>query len=385
MVMKDQLIFDVTSAATILDSDNVGAFVRAGSDGQRITWTNDGASKAIFFGQVAGMTTDIQIMSNVAGVIANNIVLTANGTDTVSTMLSTWNSANGSNPCYLNAGDGSQIPTENIQLTGGSDNQDGLDVNVINPIVVTALELDIRDLAFASDKVDVSGSEVSLDAATLAALETINAVQSGTWDIGTLTSITNDVNIADGGNSITVDASQLDIDDLNATDDAIQSWLFDGAGTALTSTLVGSDQALDVNVVGGLNVEVDLSHVDDSVRLGDGTDFFTSTTIGSDIGLDVNIINDPTTQNTAILSKADTLAAGGTAEKVVSANLANRKALFVYNVSNRKVYIGASDVTAANGFPLSPGSYLEIKAGASVDVYYNGEADGQEIRTLEMS
>jgi hypothetical protein len=39
---------------------------------------------------------------------------------------------------------------------------------------------------------------------------------------GTLTGITNDVNIADGGNSITVDASQLDIDDLNLTDDAVR-------------------------------------------------------------------------------------------------------------------------------------------------------------------
>jgi hypothetical protein len=57
---------------------------------------------------------------------------------------------------------------------------------------------------------------------------TVAATQSGGWDIGTVTtvttvtSITNDVNIADGGNSITVDASQLDIDDLNLTDDAVR-------------------------------------------------------------------------------------------------------------------------------------------------------------------
>ena len=43
--------------------------------------------------------------------------------------------------------------------------------------------------------------------------------------------------------------------------------------------------------VTGVDLEVDLSHVDDSVRLGDGTSFFTSTTVGADIGLDVNIIN----------------------------------------------------------------------------------------------
>lgn len=41
----------------------------------------------------------------------------------------------------------------------------------------------ISNLTFANDKVDVSGSEVSLSSATLAALETINATQSGAWEV----------------------------------------------------------------------------------------------------------------------------------------------------------------------------------------------------------
>lgn len=106
--------------------------------------------------------------------------------------------------------------------------------NINGTVTVSAADLDIRNLLFATDKVDASGSEVSLDAGTLAALETINAVQSGTWDIGTvttLTGITNDVNIADGGNSITVDAVQLDIDDLAFGTDSVTahqggSWSF---------------------------------------------------------------------------------------------------------------------------------------------------------------
>lgn len=40
---------------------------------------------------------------------------------------------------------------------------------------------------------------------------------------------------------------------------------------------------------GGL--EVAISHLDDSIALGDGTNLLTSTTVGSNIGLDVNIIN----------------------------------------------------------------------------------------------
>ena len=251
--MKDQLIFDATSAGTIGDSDSVGAFVRS-SDGTLITHTTNGA-------------------------------------------------------------------------------KEGLDVNIIN----------------------------------------------------------DNLEVTQGTSPWVVSATDLDIRDLSAAQDSVESWLHDGAGTALTSTLVGSDQALDVNVVSGINVEVDLDHTEDSVRLGDGTNFLTSTTVASDIGLDVYLIggdvdvSDAALADTAILSAVDTLAAAGTAEKVVASNLANRKYLFVYNKSNRKIYLGGSGVDSSNGFPVSPGSYLEMRAGASVDVYYDGETNGQEIRTLELS
>ena len=63
-------------------------------------------------------------------------------------------------------------------------------------ITVSATDLDIRDLVFATDKVDVSGSSVELGATTLAALESVT-VQNGSGAAA--------VNIQDGGNSITVD------------------------------------------------------------------------------------------------------------------------------------------------------------------------------------
>lgn len=119
-------------------------------------------------------------------------------------------------------------------------------------LTVDAVDLDIRDLVFATDKVDASGSEVSLDAPTLAALESIT-VQNPAGASA--------VNIQDGGNSITVDAvdldvrdlvfatdkvdvtgssvtvtaTQLDIDNLNATDDAVAAHLFDEAGVAFSA------------------------------------------------------------------------------------------------------------------------------------------------------
>jgi hypothetical protein len=110
-------------------------------------------------------------------------------------------------------------------------------------ITVDATDLDIRDLVFATDKVDVSGStNVGLDAATLAALESIT-VQNGAGAAA--------VNIQDGGNSITVDAVDLDIRDLDAATDSVAAHLFDEAGVAFSAS-----NPLYVTSVEGTGTEV---------------------------------------------------------------------------------------------------------------------------------
>lgn len=222
---------------------------------------------------------------------------------------------------------------------------------------------------------------------------------------------------------------------------AVDSTLKDGAGTALTSTLVGADQALDVNVVSSIDVSVDLDHTEDSVRLGDGTSFFTSTSENGDLALDVHIsntnievtqgtspwvisdldaskdsvdswthdgtgnaigstagalnvfiddsnpvtINDAALANTDIATAANTLAVANTAEDAVASPLTDRKYLFIYNNDNRKMFIGESGVSAADGFPVSPGSYMELRAGAAIDLEFVSEKAGHAIRTMELS
>jgi hypothetical protein len=89
---------------------------------------------------------------------------------------------------------GTDIGDVTINNTGGASAvniQDGG-----NSITVDGIDLDIRNLTFATDKVDVGGSVVGLDATTLSALESIT-VQNGSGATA--------VNIQDGGNSITVD------------------------------------------------------------------------------------------------------------------------------------------------------------------------------------
>lgn len=189
------------------------------------------------------------------------------------------------------------------------------------------------------------------------------------------------------------DGTLIDHESVNAVDRlAVDATLKDGAGTALTSTLVGGKQALDVRVAEGINVEVDLDHTQDSVRLGDGTTLFTGTTVGPDTGLDVYIlntdlaINDAALADTAILTSAESLGVAGTAQNVVSSVLANRKYLYIRNESNKEMYIGPSGVTAANGFPLSAKAVAELRIGASVDVEFVGRAgETPDIRTMQLS
>lgn len=72
-------------------------------------------------------------------------------------------------------------------------------------------DLDIRNLTFADDKVDVSGSEVSLDAASLAALENITVtVDNASLEISN-----------DAGNPIPVSAVDFDIRDLDFAQDSV--------------------------------------------------------------------------------------------------------------------------------------------------------------------
>lgn len=128
MSVTSRLVFDVTDAASIAASSNVGAWLRAGDDGTQIGHVSDALK---------------------------------------------------------------------VSLTNAS-------------VAVTATDLDIRDLAFATDKVDVSGSSVSI---------------SGT---------------------VAVSATDLDIRDLSAATDSVSAWTKDGSGNAINST----SNALNVYVTG---------------------------------------------------------------------------------------------------------------------------------------
>lgn len=208
---------------------------------------------------------------------------------------------------------------------------DALKVNFSNTsIAVTATDLDIRDLAFATDKVDVSGSSVSISGAV--------SVTQGTspWVVG------------DGGGSLTVDAVDLDIRDLNATQDKVQAWLRDGAGTALTSTLVSGKQALDVNIAGPLEINVE----DDKA----------------------NTALESTQKNVTTTSGA-----------ILASQLAARRFMWFQNLGNQSVFIGKSGVTTSNGIRMSPGSIGEFRFGPALSLHAVASSGTQDCRVMEAS
>lgn len=100
-----------------------------------------------------------------------------------------------------------------------------LDIRDLNSatdsVTVVASDLDVRDLAFATDKVDASGSEVSLDAATLAALESISVE-----------------------NTVTVQATDLDIRDLSSVTDSVTAIIPD---TTTETYIVTDTEAINAD------------------------------------------------------------------------------------------------------------------------------------------
>ena len=170
--------------------------------------------------------------------------------------------------------------------------------------------------------VDISDTTVAVTQSTSpwVVSGTVAATQSGSWDIGTvttLTTITNDVNIADGGNSITVDGTVA----------ATQSGVWD-IGTVTTLTGITNDVSIDDGgnsiTVDAVNLDIrDLTHVSDSVKIGDGTDFLAIETDGSinvnaSIGATdsaygygtANLVKDTITTVVTASPGADTLYAG---------------------------------------------------------------------------
>jgi hypothetical protein len=234
-----------------------------------------------------------------------------------------------------------------------------------------------------------------------------------------------------------------------ANGDSIAAYLTDSAGTLLTSTLNGSDQALDINITNGVYAE-DSAHTTGDVGFamwavrndagtalagtdGDYIPFSTDSsgnlrvagtfmsdaefaedsahttgdtgshslavrhdTAGSQVSADGDYASMQQTADgylralgiseTAILQQ--TISVATTATQLPAANLANRKHLTIQNVGGGLIYIGSSTVTAAGataGLVLSNGGTYEADAGPDVDIYGITTGSAKDVAIVELS
>jgi len=259
-------------------------------------------------------------------------------------------------------------------------------------VTVVATDLDIRDLAFGTDSVDVSDSEVSLDATTLAALENIT-VSATDLDIRDLINTQDSIAIGDATNifDVSIMDSAFDVlsngfpimgirqdgagSPVSATGDA-HPLVFDGSGqlkvaTSLTSS-VGDDDAYTENpiAVGGRGVSGALTALS---ATGDKFDLL------GDLYRRV-WVND--SANIAILNSAATVT--GTAAQVLASPLAGRRFVTIQNEGSQDVYLGSSaGVTSANGIKLTKANSATYEWGPDIDIYMISATGSQSVRFLE--
>ena len=163
---KKRLVFDVSTAGSIADSDNVGAWVRAGDDGA----------------QISSQNVNSQDWLNTASLLYDE----------------TGAAISDANPLAVSVKDGVNVEVDLSHLDDSVRLGDG-----------TSFFTSTSENGDIALDVHISNSNIEVTQGT------------DPWVIG------------DGGNSITVDAVDLDIRDLSAAQDSIESWLHDGAGTAL--------------------------------------------------------------------------------------------------------------------------------------------------------
>jgi hypothetical protein len=405
--MKDQLVFDTTDANTIADSDNVGAYLRS-DDGTRLTHTTDGSREALDVYTELGQAEDSAHTSGDLGAMALAVRNDTEGTlvDTdgdyaplqvdssgrlrVVADLDTTNLAEKAEDSAHASGDiGNYVLTVREDTLSTSTSADGdyqsfktnasgelYVVDTAGNTLLGTIDADTSILSAAiKNEDDAAASGDAGFPSLLVRQDTLAASTSADGDYGNFKS--NNL-----GELYVVDTSG---NALLTTIDADTSTIA-GDTTSIDSTLTALSKAEDsVHASGDQGIMSLAVRNDAGTALAADGDYIPFTTDSTGALRVTSASSDDALANTAIANAANPLTAANTAEDVVVSPLANRKYLWIYNNGNRRAFIGASGVSAADGFPIAPRSYVEMRAGASVDIEWVSVNTSQEIRTLELS
>jgi len=188
--------------------------------------------------------------------------------------------------------------------------------------------------------------------------------------------------------------------------DSIASFLRDGEGAKLTSTLNSGKQALDVFITNPIEIDVGLDAADDSVAawLRDGSGNSLSSTSGalhvridsqtSNVvveAVDFDIRNLVASQDkvdarldaSSIASSAASV--NTTAAALVGSALAGRRRLLIQNLGANAIFLGGASVTTSNGIRIPAGANVELEIGAAVNLHSVCASGSADVRILEMA
>jgi hypothetical protein len=251
-------------------------------------------------------------------------------------------------------------------------------------MVVTATNLDIRDLSHTQDSVKIgdgtdflavntdgslnitdNGGSLTVDgtvAATQSGSWTVAATQSGTWSVGRTWALASGTDSVDSVQSGTWTVGLSEDHNYGAV----------GASTLRTAAQIGNATgAADFNAgtTSAQTLRVVLPTDQTAIPVTQSGSWSITTT-------------DAALANTAVASAAQTIT---TTAAALSSPLANRKYLFLQNRGSGSIFVGPTGVTTATGLEIGKGSTLEARIGAAVSLFAVTASGTADARKFELS
>lgn len=347
---KDKLIFD---PADLADSDNMGVYMRAGSDGDLISSTNVGGKEGM---DVNLINTSIDVTATDLDIRdldqAQDSVAIGDGTDIVA---------------VSGSGELSVVDTNIALLTKA---EDSAHVSGDSGIQALAVRADAdgslvgTDGDYAPLQVDAQGK--------LKVAATINA----------------NFEYAEDSAHTTGDSGAFILAVANHTQGALHS--ADGDYAALQVDAEGRLRVIaDLDLVGDL-VADGAADSEDPLKVGSHAYDQASPLAAVDAGDKANLASDLyrrvfINDAPAIAVATATVTVGATEVAVPATNLAGRTRMIIQNTSNNPVYVGATGLSTSDGIQIAKGATLTLEIGEAIDLFAIAGSAGNVIRVMELA
>jgi len=142
---------------------------------------------------------------------------------------------------------------------------------------------------------------------------------------------------------------------------------------AFDDTLQALRTTATATVITPPQLQVVITHDEDSIRLGDGTNLTTISNVNSKYGLDVNVLNSLNANFSGLSTdlKSSRVTVTDIPTKVPATALTNRNSISIRILGTNIVYFGDSSVTTSNGYPKFQYEEIiaDVKDNSSVEIW----------------